>query len=317
MKQIIPIFFTVDDGYVPFLSVALVSLLKNASKEYFYKIHVVHDNMSLENRNRIKSLETDNCEIIFSSMDQDLRCITDNLQNRLRPDIFTLTIYFRLFIPEMFKEYDKAIYIDSDIVVPGDISQLYNIDLEDNFIGGCRDKSIIGIKPFENYFTNGVGIDFHDYINSGVLLLNMKKLREHKLSEKFLYLLNKYHFENVDPDQAYLNALCKGKIKYIDNSWDAMPNKNDKEIEHPNLVHYNLFFKPWHYDGISYEKYFWEYAKISGYEKEILEIKNNFSLEDEKNDEEHLNMMLERAEKIANSKGNFKEIFDSGKESRL
>ena len=75
MKQVIPIFFTVDDGYVPFLSVALVSLLKNASKEYFYKIHVVHDNMSLENRNRIKSLETDNCEIIFSSMDQDLRCI--------------------------------------------------------------------------------------------------------------------------------------------------------------------------------------------------------------------------------------------------
>lgn len=313
----IPIFFASDDNYAPFLSVAIISLLDKSDKNKFYKIHVIHDNMSIENKKKIKSLEKPNSEIIFTPINNNLECINDIKDNRLRPDIFTLTIYFRLFIPEMFKEYDKAIYIDSDIVLNSDISELYDIPLENNYIGACRDKSIIGIKEFENYFTNGVGIDYRDYINSGVLLLNMKELRNKKLSEKFLYLFNKYHFENVDPDQAYINFLCNGKIKYLDNTWDAMPNLGKEKIDNPKLIHYNLFFKPWHYDNITYEEYFWQYAKESVYYEEILNMKKNYSLEDKQKDDEHLNDMLKRASAIAESSNNFKTVYESGKETRL
>ena len=313
----IPIFFAADDNYAPFLSVAIISLLDKSDKNKFYKIHILNDNMSLENIKKIKGLQTSNSEIIFNSINNNLECINDRLDNRLRPDIFTLTIYFRLFIPEMFKEYDKAIYIDSDVVLNSDISELYDIDLENNYIGACRDKSIIGIKEFENYFTKGVGIDYRDYINSGVLLLNMKELRNKKLSDKFLYLLNKYHFENVDPDQAYINFLCNGKIKYLDNAWDAMPNLEKNKLENPKLIHYNLFFKPWHYDNITYEEYFWEYAKKSIYYEEIVKIKNNYSVSDKEKDQEYLNNMLKRASIIAESSNNFRTVYESGKETRL
>ena len=313
----IPIFFAADDNYAPFLSVAIISLLDKSDKNKFYKIHILNDNMSLENIKKIKGLQTSNSEIIFNSINNNLECINDRLDNRLRPDIFTLTIYFRLFIPEMFKEYDKAIYIDSDVVLNSDISELYDIDLENNYIGACRDKSIIGIKEFENYFTEGVGIDYRDYINSGVLLLNMKELRNKKLSDKFLYLLNKYHFENVDPDQAYINFLCNGKIKYLDNAWDAMPNLEKNKLENPKLIHYNLFFKPWHYDNITYEEYFWEYAKKSIYYEEIVKIKNNYSASDKEKDQEYLNNMLKRASIIAESSNNFRTVYESGKETRL
>ncbi len=313
----IPIFFAADDNYAPFLSVAIISLLDKSDKNKFYKIHILNDNMSLENIKKIKGLQTSNSEIIFNSINNNLECINDRLDNRLRPDIFTLTIYFRLFIPEMFKEYDKAIYIDSDVVLNSDISELYDIDLENKYIGACRDKSIIGIKEFENYFTKGVGIDYRDYINSGVLLLNMKELRNKKLSDKFLYLLNKYHFENVDPDQAYINFLCNGKIKYLDNAWDAMPNLEKNKLENPKLIHYNLFFKPWHYDNITYEEYFWEYAKKSIYYEEIVKIKNNYSASDKEKDQEYLNNMLKRASIIAESSNNFRTVYESGKETRL
>ena len=313
----IPIFFAADDNYAPFLSVAIISLLDKSDKNKFYKIHILNDNMSLENIKKIKGLQTSNSEIIFNSINNNLECINDRLDNRLRPDIFTLTIYFRLFIPEMFKEYDKAIYIDSDVVLNSDISELYDIDLENNYIGACRDKSIIGIKEFENYFTKGVGIDYRDYINSGVLLLNMKELRNKKLSDKFLYLLNKYHFENVDPDQAYINFLWNGKIKYLDNAWDAMPNLEKNKLENPKLIHYNLFFKPWHYDNITYEEYFWEYAKKSIYYEEIVKIKNNYSASDKEKDQEYLNNMLKRASIIAESSNNFRTVYESGKETRL
>ena len=313
----IPIFFAADDNYAPFLSVAIISLLDKSDKNKFYKIHILNDNMSLENIKKIKGLQTSNSEIIFNSINNNLECINDRLDNRLRPDIFTLTIYFRLFIPEMFKEYDKAIYIDSDVVLNSDISELYDIDLENNYIGACRDKSIIGIKEFENYFTKGVGIDYRDYINSGVLLLNMKELRNKKLSDKFLYLLNKYHFVNVDPDLAYINFLCNGKIKYLDNAWDAMPNLEKNKLENPKLIHYNLFFKPWHYDNITYEEYFWEYAKKSIYYEEIVKIKNNYSASDKEKDQEYLNNMLKRASIIAESSNNFRTVYESGKETRL
>ena len=313
----IPVFFASDDNYAPFLSVAIISLLDNSSKDKFYKIHVVHDNMSLENIKKIKSLEKPNSEIVFSSIESDLSLINDKLDNRLRPDIFTLTIYFRLFIPEMFKEYDKAIYIDCDVVLNSDISELYDIPLDNNYIGACSDKSIVGIKEFEDYFTKGVGIDYREYINSGVLLLNMKELRNKKISDRFLYLFNKYHFENVDPDQAYINFLCNGKIKYLDNTWDAMPNLGKEKIDNPKLIHYNLFFKPWHYDNITYEEYFWKYAKESIYYEEILNIKKNYSLDDKKKDREYLDNMLKRASIIAESSNNFRTVYESGKETRL
>lgn len=314
----IPIFFTIDDKFAPFLSVAIKSMLDNASSDYFYNVHVVHEGLTEENKAKLKTLETKNSKIIFSEMSRNLECIEDKIENKLRTDTFTLSIFFRIFIPEMFKEYDKAIYIDADTCITGDISELYNTPLDGNLIGACIDKSIVGIKPIEEYFKNGVGIDYHEYINSGVLLFNMKELRNRKFDEKFLYLFNKYHFENVDPDQAYINAMCYGKIKFLDSIWNVMPTKDRKEIEEPCIIHYNLFSKPWCYDGISYEKFFWDYAKKTPYYEQILEIKNNFTEVDKKKDDDALQMMLERCEYICSLKeGNFKDIFDSVEEGRL
>ena len=78
-----------------------------------------------------------------------------------------------------------------------------------------------------------------------------------------------------------------------------------------------MFFKPWHYDNITYEEYFWQYAKESVYYEEILNMKKNYSLEDKQKDDEHLNDMLKRASAIAESSNNFKTVYESGKETRL
>ena len=109
-SKIIPVFFTIDDNFAPFLSVALKSLLDKASQEYFYNIHIVNNGLSEENKNKILSLETDYAKIMFNNMDERLRTITDKKGTRLREDYFSLAIFFRIFIPDCFKEYDKAIY---------------------------------------------------------------------------------------------------------------------------------------------------------------------------------------------------------------
>ena len=317
-SNIIPIFFTISDNFSPFLAVVIKSMLENADSKYFYNIHIVHENdLTSENKDKLLSLKTDNSNIIFNEMNSILDVIKDNDDTKLREDYFSLAIFFRIFIPTMFKEYDKAIYIDADVCIPGDISKLYNIELDGNIIGGCIDKSIVGIKPIEEYFTNVVGVDYREYINSGVLLLDMKKLRELEFDKHFLYLFDKYHFNNVDPDQAYINAMCKGKIKYLDNIWDTMPNKNESIINNPMIIHYNLFLKPWHYDNVGYEEYFWEYAKKTPYYDEIKEIKDNYNESDKKKDDECLDAMLTKCNELLNDEVTFKKVFESGMEQRL
>lgn len=316
-NKVIPIFFSVDDNYVPYLAVALKSMISNASKEYTYKVIVLHQGVSESNINRVKQLQNDIFTIDFVPMKDSFSCITDRMSNRLRADYFTLTIYFRLFIPAMFPEYDKGIYLDSDIVVPGDISKLYEIDIEDKLIGASVDYSIQNIPEFAEYTEKGIGVVVSEYINSGVLLMNLKKLREVSIDTRFLELLNTYHFDSIAPDQDYLNAMCYGKVKYLSGNWDAMPEENTNPLDDPKLIHYNLFAKPWCYDNIQYEDYFWKYAKDSGYIDEIKEFKKNYSDTQKQSDKECTERMVKRALEIAQQKENFRTVFASGKERRL
>ena len=317
MKKTIPIFYAIDDGYAKFVAVSIKSLIMNANKDYNYDINVIYENLSSENATKLMDLETENCKIILTEMNKNLSMITDKLGNRLREYTFTLTIYFRLFIPVMFPKYDKCIYIDSDTVITGDISELFNEDLEDNYLGCVIDKSTIDNEILASYFEEVVGIPRDKYINSGMLLMNSKKLRELKIDEKFLDLYTKYGFDVVAPDQDYINAMCYRHIKYLKDEYDAMPNPNNKELENPIIVHYNLFLKPWQYDEVQYKDYFWKYAKFTPYYEEILAIKDSYTDEDRKKDSEWMNLMVKRASMLVNETTTLKNIFESGKENRL
>ena len=313
----VPIFFSADNNYAPFLAAALNSAVKNSSKTRQYKAIILHEDLSEENRAKLSVLATDNFKIEFVPMKSGLESITDRMSNRLRCDYFTLTIYFRLFIPAMFPQYDKGIYIDSDVVLLGDLGELYDIDIGDNYIGACQDKSVVDVPPLAKYMEEAVGVDRYEYINSGVLLMDLKKLRELKFDKHFLYLLNKYHFDSIAPDQDYINAMCNGKIHYLDESWDAMPNDNNPPLENPKLIHYNLFSKPWCYDGIQYGEYFWEYVAGTEFYEEAKAFKENYSDEQKASDAKCLDILIGKGSEIAESELTFKKTAMNGEKIRL
>lgn len=316
-KTVIPVFFTIDENYAPYLAVAAHSLIENALHDYQYKIIVLHEDVSAETQAHIRLLERPWAQIEFVAMQQCFKTIHDHISNRLRADYFTMTIYFRLLIPDMFPQYDKGIYIDSDVVVPSDISEMYGIDLGDNLLGVCRDYSIHHIPELVHYITDAIGAGKERYFNSGVLLMNLKHLRELRLATRFIEVLNRWHFDCIAPDQDYLNALCMGHVVYMDRRWDTMPNRSEQEIENPLLIHYNLFEKPWLYDGIQYADYFWKYAADSGYMEWLQEYKRNYSDEQKRADRESLMRLVQRAEQIASMPDNFHAVFSSGREKRL
>lgn len=312
MQNLIPVFFTIDNSYAPFLAVALHSAIENSDPRNHYKAIILYQDVSEENRRRIASLAKEHFEIRFIPMTSGLETITDRMSNRLRCDYFTLTIYFRLLIPTLFPEYDKAIYIDSDVVVPGDLAELYAIELGDNYIGGCPDLSIADVPPLVNYTVEAVGMDAGRYINSGVLLMNLKALREKEFDKHFLRLLNTYHFDCIAPDQDYLNAICRGKILYLNECWDAMPNDARQPLENPKLIHYNLFSKPWCYDGVQYADEFWKYARDCGYLEEITACKQGYSDEQKAADANCMELLVTRGAEIAASSLTFKKLGESG-----
>ncbi len=317
MKTTIPIFFTIDDDYAPYLSVAIASLVENASQDYNYNLHVIYESITEDTIKKLKTLERENIHIIFTAMEKSLENITNRKENLLRADFFTLTIFYRLFIPFMFPQYDKAIYLDSDTCILGDISELYNYDLKDNLYGGCNDISCQDNEILCEYFKENAGVSIKEYINSGVLLMNMKKLRETNFERHFLYLLDKYHFDSVCPDQDYINAMAYGKILLLPNEWDAMPTNGSLVFDNPKIVHYNLFSKPWHYDNVDYEKYFWHYADESLFKDKIYKEKAKFTKEKQAEDIKALDVLVDRAKQITHNEITFKKVFESNKESRI
>lgn len=306
-KKIVPIFFATDDNYIPFVGVAIKSLLDNASKDNFYNIHILTSSgISSQCEDLLKKHLTPNSSLIIDYVDLYIKKIEKNLFNTLR-DYYTLSIFYRLFIADLYPTYSKAIYLDCDIVVLGDISKLYNIDIENNIFGVVVDDVINNNSEFCNYARNGVGVDPKKYFNSGVLLIDLNNYRRENVLNRFVYLLTTFNFKTAAPDQDYLNVICKDKVKYLDRCWDLMPVGELYQGE-INLIHYNNFYKPWFYDDVLYGEYFWEYARKTVFYNDILKIKNSFN-EDMKNNHIRASFdLIKQTREIAESDNNFKKI---------
>ena len=139
-NQPIQIFYACDDNFVKYTIVSLHSMQKNASKDYKYHVHVLHTGISDEMKSRVLEMQNSNFEISFDDVTEYLTSISDKLPIR---DYYSKTTYYRLFIAEMFPEYDKAIYIDSDTIVQGDISELYRINIDDAYVGACHEQAML------------------------------------------------------------------------------------------------------------------------------------------------------------------------------
>ena len=120
---------------------------------------------------------------------------------------YTEAASFRLLLPELLPEYNSLVYIDCDVIVRQDIGKLYReTDLGDNYLG------VVFEAPIENQAERfrALGCDPQRYFNSGFLLMNLKTMREEKVSEKLLEACRVPFLEF--PDQDALNQVCQGRV---------------------------------------------------------------------------------------------------------
>ena len=301
-KQKIPICFATDDNYVPFLTVALASLLDNASKENFYKIYVLTSHLSDENINSIKKHEVENCSIEIVHLTKELDKVQDMFHLR---DYYSKETYYRIFIPNLFPQYDKVLYLDCDITVLGDVSELYNTQIHGYYVAAAQEEVMQTFEVFGNYVEQADGINRKEYFNAGILLINARRWRNKHIAERFVDLLDRYTFRVVQ-DEDYLNVLCKGNVKKISLGWNKTSYKNesfdDKDLK---IIHWKINWRPWKYKDVLYEEHFWKYAKLTDFYGRLVTMRDSRTEEDKKKDELLMENLSKMAQEDADDPNNY------------
>ena len=229
--QHIVVVCSADDNYAMPLAVTLRSALENFKGNSKILFYVIDGGIKKHNKQKIlKSIESEKCELEFLSIHDSLSLANLKETNKsLDPDgqkipkYLSIAAFFRIFIPELLPtDINKAIYLDCDLVVNGDLSELWQYDLGNNYILAAQDTWIPYVSApngLLNYQELGISADAK-YFNSGVLTIDLKKWREDEICDKAINYF-KHNKQYVRwPDQDVLNAILAGRWGQIDPKWN-------------------------------------------------------------------------------------------------
>ncbi|MDO4398968.1 MAG: glycosyltransferase family 8 protein [Candidatus Saccharibacteria bacterium] len=302
--KVVPVFLTINSAYAPYAAAAIHSLIQHANKKRYYRVIILHDGLNWVNRVRLRSLVTKNVAIQFKKISSSLylKAIVKYCSRRKGAgDFFSSAVYYyRFFIPRLFPIYSKCVYIDSDTILRGDIGELFDIDLEGKMMAAMVDPKVEVIPEFREYVDRAVGVQYWDYCNSGVLVMDMKALRKFGYLSALVDTINKYDADLVAPDQDYMNVILRGKILHLDAKWNMEPA--EELPKDAKLVHFNLFNKPWHYKNVPQEKIFWNAARGTGFYGELKRQQQAFDAEKQKADHEKIEALIKKAGRLSKTK---------------
>lgn len=168
----------------------------------------------------------------------------------------TVSTMDRLFLPELLAEVDKVLYLDADILVQADVAELFDMDLDGAVIAGKQSnhrlwKNAVRMStraslhlPAEKAWELRRRLHYTHKLsartfNAGVLVMDLATMRAEKFTESYLYLGEHCHFN----DQDILNVYANGRVRYLDPSWNHVPNQD--QIETARIIHWAGPVKPW------------------------------------------------------------------------
>lgn len=288
----IPIVVAANNRFTPYLSTMLQSMMDNANKKRKYDIIVLHRDIVEENVSNIKEqIKTfGNGTIRFVNIKKYFDKISLFIDQHLSEET-----YFRLVIPELMPEYKKILYLDSDIIVKRDISQLYDFDLKDNVVAAVRDIDIAGQVKIRTdvaeYVENQLRLkNKFDYFQAGVMVVDLESLRKIINTEDLLKLASGFQWRCHDQD--VLNYVCNGHVIYLPQAWNVLMNWSEgdrsrleilkqaplnlyeeylKARKDPLIVHFAGYQKPWDKPQCDFAWLFWYYARRTPYYESMIE----------------------------------------------
>lgn len=204
-------------------------------------IHLATELYALFKHNNVKKLYLfiEDDEISYLKDDRIEFINVNNLHEYILPTSpnyntkYSKLSYLRCYFSKVLKE-DKILYLDADTLVVDNIEELWNIDMEDNVLVGIHEGGEWN-KHLHTY-----GLD-DTYINSGVLVMDLKKLRNERLDDAMVYLLNNNAY--AFPDQDVINLICRNRIHYVDCIYNS--SQTTGFVDNAKIIHYIRGNKGW------------------------------------------------------------------------
>ncbi len=263
----ISLVYITDQNYVMPALVSITSAIKNKSSNY--KIYLITTFEASGTIACINSLNDTTAEIVIILV--DIKKLIPQHINAFNH--VTSTALIKFFLPEILSSEDKVLYLDGDTIIQKPLDELYNTELEDNYAGVVSDSALYAMPQH----TEHLQIEPEKYFNSGVMLLNLKKMREARLTNKLLeYKTNQY---NYFMDQDAFNKILYNRVVFLPEKYNMIPlNKTKKQIKEAAILHFAVKLKPWIYNTGLVSKIFKKYYNLSPYKKIKLKLKNNNQL---------------------------------------
>lgn len=283
--------FSSDQRYTNILIVALQSLINNTSEFNKYYIHILSDGIEKQYKSLIYGMCTKNITINIIEMDT----YKEKLKNVFVDRHLSIATYYRFFLPELFKDINKILYLDTDILIMDDIEKIYNVDISEKYMAGCNDIAFntLNFEDFQNahVLLKKLGyIDRKKYVNAGILLFNLKKMRETNASKRLLDMALSHKFPFHDQD--VLNLIFQDGIQEMDERWNFITHLSPEVYSSAvqkrlynriasnsmSIIHYAGARKPWNDFNILLGGLWWKTALNSPasayFIKEIMTAQN-------------------------------------------
>ena len=194
-----------NKSWYKYLVISLYSLLR--TNKNIKKIYLLLETNNIDDVPNLRYLANkhSNVEFVLINFKNERNKYVTN-DNPNVDTVFTDFAFCKLVLADYVKE-DRVIYLDTDLVVTKDITRLWEWDLEDYYVAGCKDFGVIDSAYFPSLEIKG------KYINTGMMLLNLNKIREDNIIPKIFKILNEKELKY--PDQDAFNTICTDKTTYI------------------------------------------------------------------------------------------------------
>lgn len=288
-KEAYTLVFAPDNNYTPYFAVALQSLICNSSPDELYDIVVFEEDISERNKKLLLSMIPENFSLRFFSIDDFIKAkLNGFMLHSMR--YWSVSMYYRLFIPFIMQKYERVMYADSDVCFNHPIKEFYTSDFEDKELIAVLDNIAPIMKqaePKRYKLYQKYGIEEPEgYFNSGILLFNLKSIALPAYTEALQEALKQPVL--LFPDQDVANIVFYNKVKQAplcqncqyaivftkEEDLALYPEAFKQELfeamENPAIIHYTSSTKPWNAPKEQNAELFWKYARLTPFFEEIL-----------------------------------------------
>ncbi len=254
----IPIALITDENFAPYCATTMASVLRNAGKDTELSFYILTEGLSQTVKDKFNELRAiKECSIDYILINKD------DFRGLPKCHHIPVESYYRFKLFSSLPDLDKVLYLDSDMVVLGDVGEIFNINIDNYYAGMVIDAvKNLGTIISDAKIKLQMPIE-SEYFNAGVMLVNLAKCREYNIGQQLFEWAKNNISKLTWADQDVINVVMNGYIKELPEKYNVQlsyrtTNVRLSELDEIKVIHYCGSYKPWNMRGMFLSEHFWD-----------------------------------------------------------